>query len=216
MFNKVAGLTVMDKATADINSQVRTCNTEIKITKKDIDVRQEEIEDTEWVDVAEKLAHRLGVFKIFSEKKKEEYNRLHDKIIHVEEIEEILARYYDGLDDASEVLSALKKEKQAIDDKKHSINQLSDLIAAMKSVDSQLSAYTDIDQAIKMLKTLGLERDDIQKADYRVKEISVHLSKLDQNQKEETEATIALIDAQAEYMKIRREQECPTCGRKGI
>src|SRR6056297_1755712 len=39
-FNKVAGLTIMDKALQDINSQVRTANSELKIYQKKIKTKE--------------------------------------------------------------------------------------------------------------------------------------------------------------------------------
>ncbi len=215
-FNKVAGLTIMDKAIKDINSQVRTCNTEIKVAKEEIETKQKEIEETTWVDDAEKLANKLKAFKAQVNKEQAEYNDLHDKINHVLGIEDVLETHYNGVDDALNALEALGKEKQSIDDEKHTVEQIEDLISAMTDVDLQLNATTDIDKALKALETLYLERQKIEKLKKEHKELDYSLCMLEKNRMERTEADIELIDAKKEYVKIFKEQECPTCGRKGI
>jgi exonuclease SbcC len=214
-FNKVAGLTVMDKATADINSQVRTCNTKIKIVKEEIKTKQEELEDTKWVDKAEKLAHKLNAFKKLQESEEVKYRKLLDIINHLDEIDEVLARYYDGLDEALKELDILKKEKEAIDQKNNDIILISNLIADMNKTDLKLKEYTDINKALKALKTLNSLNEKKIKTMEKFHNISVLLKKFKLWEESMQEAEEDLKKIQKEYYTIREEQECPTCGRKG-
>jgi len=216
MFNKVAGLTIMDDATKDINSQVRTCNTEIKIAEKEIKIRQTEIKDTAWVDDAEKLAKKLKKYKTKIDHKQEEYDKLNDIINHLDEIDEVLARYYDGLDKALFAVSVLKKQKADIDKKNSDLISINHLILDIKSTDSKLSAYSDIDEALKALKSLDLLDDKIINHQATLNEIDWRLEKLKQNEEDLIDVEIDLKETQKEYNIIRTEQECPTCGRKGI
>jgi DNA repair exonuclease SbcCD ATPase subunit len=206
----------MDKAIKDINSQVRTCNTEIKVAKENIEHKQEELEKTAWVEDAEKLARKLESFHSKMKKEMEDYNNLHDKINHIMEISDVLETQYYGIDGALKALEALNKEKRSIDDEKHTVEQIEDLISAMTDVDLELNATTDIDEALNALESLDLERQKIEKIKKEYKEIDYILCMLEKNKTESAEADIELINAQQEYGKIREEEECPTCGRTGV
>ncbi len=214
-FNKVAGLTVMDAAIKDINSQVRTCNIAISMTEKDIKACVAEIEDSEWVDKAEKFAKKLEGFQKKLIKKETEKETISQAVSLIEGIDTKL-QTYDGISAAKIALGVLETQKKAINDKKRSTNQLSELILAMKTVDSKLSTYTDIDKALKMLKSLDLLDDKMHKVDMDLDAVTSLLVRLADNEKALTASEIDLKETQKEYDIIRTEQNCPTCGRKGI
>lgn len=214
-FNKVAGLTVMDKATADINSQVRTCNTEIKIAKTEIETKQTEIDETEWVDRAEKFSNKLLTFKKGLVKKSTELETIDSAVTLIENIDTKLQKY-DGIEASKIALSILEKQKQAIDTKLYSIESISDTVLAMESIDSKLNVTTDIDKALTALKTLDLLDDKMHEVDMSLDELTSLLIRLEDNQTAITKSEIELIDTRKEHSILWREQACPTCGRKGI
>lgn len=214
-FNKVAGLTIMDKASSEINSQVRDCNSEIKVAKKEIDTREGELKESKWLLEAEKFANKLKKFEVKLNKKNKEWETINEAVTLISNIDLKLEKC-GRIDEAKKEIKMLIKQNQAIVDKKQEQTAINDLISAMIDIDSKLSAYTDIDKALRTLKTLNLERKKIEKLKKEHKELDYILCMLEKNKTENTEADIALIDAQKEYMKIRREEECPTCGRMGI
>lgn len=214
-FNKVAGLTVMDSAIKSINSKVRTCNTEIGISKTEIENKEKELKDTEWILKAEKFAKKLSSYEKKMTQKRIQLNELSNTILRIENISTNLQEY-DGLESAKTALGILSEQRQAISKKQSDLNTVSCLIIDIKKVDLALQSTEHTEKALSALKELKTLRDNINKNDYKIKEISVLIHKLELNQKESTKADIELIDSQAECMKIKREKECPTCGRKGI
>ena len=214
-FNKVAGLTIMDKATFDINSQVRTCNTEIKIAEKEIKNLQEELDDTEWVEAAEKLAKKLSLFKEKLEKKQIEYDLLSKKIINIESIEFALTKF-NGVYKALKDLSSLEKEKQEIKDKQYQIDTINNTVSAILDVDSQLDTYIDIDIALKTLRKLKIAKENISNTTKRLEKTNNLIQQIKENEKQSKIAEEELDGANVLYTKIWSEQDCPTCGRKGV
>lgn len=213
-FNKVAGLTVMDKAAADINKQVRTCNAEISVTKAEIESKETEIKDTEWVEDAEKFAKKLSNFKDKVEQTTLEEYAISEKIIHLENIEIQLTEFHD-IEDALEYIESLKSTKQEIVENEYSLNQINDLIAAIIDVDSQLNASIDIDIALKRLKTLKIEKEAITNSKNKLERICNLVWQVEETEKQFKIAEKELEGAKILYANIRQDQECPTCGRMG-
>lgn len=159
-FNKVAGLVVMDKATADINSQVRSCNSMIKMTKLEIDTRLEEIEDTEWVDSAEKMALKLEdlILKVMDG---QEVCHGLDSVIHeMNKVDTEIAKY-SMIDKAVEELDKLKTEQKQLSVKSSGYKKLADVLGDLHKMDNKLTHYDYLVQADLETKKLGTMLADL-------------------------------------------------------
>jgi len=213
--NKVSGLTIMDKATADINSQIRICNAKIKLSEKEIKRLQEKIDDTEWVDKAEKFANKLKYFKIQINSRQEEYDDLNEKITGVFAINDMLEEEYGNIDAAIRDIAKLQKEAQDIIFAEHEQELLNKLILAMKSVDKELKSSADTEKALKALEVLKTLQNIIDEKEKKRNLIKTILFKLTTLETAILNANKDCKDAEEKYKTIRREEECPTCGRTG-
>jgi exonuclease SbcC len=214
-FNKVAGLVIMDKALSDINSQVRSCNSQIKTAKLEIDEKLGELEETKWVELAEKLANKLEGFKIRITKKREEYNVLHDYLYDLQEIEISIDENFKDLDLSFLAVKNLKEQYQSIADKKSDINTLSELILSANNIDSMLNASTDIQDASKALKSLNLLSVKILDYQNEIFLIKSLFEKIKSNDSDLFYIEEEFLNIKKQYDKIWKEQSCPVCGRKG-
>ncbi|MHA1739231.1 MAG: hypothetical protein ACTSWD_11645, partial [Candidatus Heimdallarchaeota archaeon] len=215
MFNKVAGLTIMDDAIKSINSKVRTCNTEIAIYKAEIEKQEKELKETEWAVKAEKFYKKLTNFEKKLIQKCDELEDVEEMILSIENIN-IQLKKYNGIEDAREALICLTKQTQDIRHKDNTLTKTIDLIAAIKSVDLALQSSIDTTIALKALKSLEELKSDNLKKDYRMKEISVLLHKIQINEEQYQIADRDLMEAKKEHDIIREETECPVCGRSGV
>jgi len=213
-FNKVAGLTIMDKATADINSQVRTCNAEINVAKEEIDNRKEELEDTLWVVDAEKLAKKLADFQNKMMEKALELEVVEDTILDIDTVNKALQKF-DGLKAAKISIGILEKQTQEINDTQATLDSIEDLIYDASRIDLELSSTTDIEKALNVLNELKTFRTNIEEDEELLGNIDSLLGKIDYNDKELKIAERKLTEARIEYTAIRENYECPTCGRTG-
>ncbi len=213
-FNKIAGLTVMDDATKDINSQVRTCNSEIKVAKKEIDTRQDELKDTEWVPKAEKLAKKLIKFKGKMGTKQAKCEKLTEIIRQTQNLKYQLTTF-DGIEEAKIAIHALNESAKQIEAKKKQQFDTQAIIFDLSAVDTQLSTITHTEKALKALKTLKNESDLIEEKKLEKKVLDNLLNQIDYNEKELKIASKELEDAIVEHSYIFADQACPTCGRKG-
>ncbi len=213
-FNKVAGLTIMDKATADINSQVRACNAEISVAKEEIETQEEKLEETKWVVSAEKLANKLGKFRTKLLKKDEECGILNNLVIEIESIDEKL-KYYARIDEAKEALETLEKEKNSIIEKRKSLNLINSTVSDIKLIDRELLNTNDTTDALKALEALIEFEDAIKDAENKV-QIVENLVK----QYQTIEKELAQVEEEQAGLEVERDimfenTACPTCGRSG-
>jgi DNA repair exonuclease SbcCD ATPase subunit len=203
----------MDKAIADINSQIRSCNSKIKMAENEIKDRSGELEETEWVDLAEKLANNLKGLKKRIHKKTEAFEKLHSYLSRVKELHWTITKNFQRLDEAKYTLKELKTDKQSIEQKKSDLNTLSELILNVCNVDSQLSVYADIQEATITLKQLNSLNARIFQYHGESDSISMLLTEIDANKEDMISAENDFIDAKTDYDAIWKEQKCPTCGR---
>jgi exonuclease SbcC len=213
-FNKVSGLVQMDKATADINSQVRSCNSSIKSLEKDIGELEDEIENTEWVDVAEKMAIKLKALKTKINKKESKLSELNSIIHELDKINKRIQKF-NGLDDMKKSLKILEKQSHKITSEMNLSEQINNTILMLIDIDLQLDATVDICDAANALKQLNSDKKKIRIQDEKIQSAKKLIGQLNSIIKEINEAETEYNDALKKLDKIRTEQECPVCGRKG-
>lgn len=214
-FNKVAGLTIMDKAIFEINSQVRNCNSEITVAEKEIKTREGALKESKWLLEAEKFGNKLKKFKVKLNKKNKEWEAINEAVTLISGIDLKLERY-DGICKAKKEIKTLIKQKQAIVNKKQEQTTINDLISAMIDVDTELKSVIDTEDALKALNELKTRRKKIDSDLNKIKVINNILTKLDYNDKSLKIAEMEYKKAKKEYDTIREKTECPTCGRMGI
>jgi exonuclease SbcC len=214
-FNKVAGLTIMDKTKADINSQVRECNSYINISKKEIEERENIVKSMEWVPKAEKFANDLMEFKSKLTAKDEERQNLNNIIEHIERIDKVLSEKYVGIEGAIVQINILSQKKKEISDNEYVINQILSLISSIKSINTALSSITDTDKAQNVLNALKNESDDINKKLEMIKKINSKVFSLEKLELDIDFAKKEYNTILQESNLLREKEECPVCGRKG-
>jgi len=153
-FNKVAGLVVMDKAIQNINSQVRSCNTLIKVSKLEIDTRLEEIENTEWVDFAKKMASKLEDIEFKIMNKQEICDELDSVIYEINKVDLEIAEYL-MVDEAVKEINELKTKQKQLAIKSSEYKKLNNVLDELNKVDNKLTHYdylVQVNLEIKKLK----------------------------------------------------------------
>jgi len=213
-FNEVAGLTIMDKAMSDINSQVRSCNAEINVAKKEIETRGNDLKDSEWILKADKFAKKLKKDKIKLSTMQNEALDISQKINDIANISQKLVNYKD-IGKAKAKVTSLILQKKQIKDKKDTQNSIEQLIFATTDVNKNLNSIIDteiVQSALNELKTV--EKEIMIKEDLFERLTDLILD-IDDNESEIKKAELEYAFVLEEYETIRVEQECPTCGRKG-
>ena len=212
-FNKVAGLTIMDKANSDVNSQIRTCKAKVTVAKEEVKTRKKEIKESEWIEGAEKFAEKLEKFVGKINKKRIQQSKINEVIIPLSIIDKELTSFK-GLSDAKKELKLLKTQKIRIKEKKQRQNSIKTTLSALIDVDS--IHVLDTDKALHSLKVLKTLKQEIRNQMKIRNYILVILSDFRENNQNLEIAEQQYKKAKAEYFLIREEQECPTCGRKGV
>lgn len=213
-FNKVAGLTIMDKAKADINSQVRACNAVITIAKKEIETRTEDLEDSEWILKAKKLADQLVAFGKKVDAKQNEWETISETLRLIQNLDWQLTTFY-GTEEALKALEALNKENQDIESKEDDLKHIKDLIGSIKEVNTNLLSTTDTDKALNVLKELKTFGDNIKEDELKMDKINILVYKITNMDAKIQIAEIEYKEAKRDYDTIWAKEDCPTCGRKG-
>lgn len=213
-FNKVAGLTIMDDAIKSINSQVRSCNAEIAVSKKAIEKIETELKETEWVSKAEKFSKKLENYQVNVRKTAGKYFEINDTVKVIDEVSEKLQQL-DGIEAAKIALKSLEDQKVEISDTKNRRTSISNLILDVENVDTRLNDITDTDKALNAIESLEkleadawVESQKMLEINLIVNEFVTCTNKLDYAEKE------YLVNLK-KYETMRENTECPTCGRTG-
>lgn len=213
-FNKVAGLTIMDKAISDINSQVRSCNHRISTAKEEIENKEKEVRELDWVPKAEKFFKKLKNFKDNLLLKKQELDSTKEQINLAESIDKKLQKWQ-GTKKALKALSELEKEQQTILDQKNKLYDLSETISNIKLLDSELSNTTDTTEALRTLKMLKIKKQRIKDKKTKIKTIRQLIKQFKELEGALTIAEKEYKSYQEKFQIMKKETICPTCGRTG-
>jgi len=213
-FNEVAGLTIMDKAMQDINSQVRSCNAEINVAKKEIDLREKDLQDSKWVLEADKFATKIKKTKIKLSTIQDETLNITQQVSNITNVSQKLANY-ENVGKAKVKVTSLIIQKKQIKRKKDEQNTIEQLINDTTDVNNNLNSIIDTEiaqSALNELKTV--EKEIMIKEDLSGRLTDLILD-MDDNENELKKADLEYAFTLEEYDTIRVEQECPVCGRKG-
>jgi len=213
-FNKVSGLTVMDKTLADINAQVRECNSSITIAKKEIETKEEELKETEWVPKAEKFAKKLQAFKVNMDAVIKEQHTLKTILFQIATIDGNLT-HFKGVGEAKIALGVLETQKSNIISKEKELNTILTLLSDIKSVDIALSDCLHTDKALNTLKMLEKFKADIKEDEQKVFAIKNILLELKMMDEKICFAETDYTDAVVLFNELKETTDCPVCGRSG-
>ena len=216
VFNEVAGLGIVDKTIANVNSRKRAANASIKVYDVEIKEALEEIADTDWVPEALKEGKVL-------EKKSKELEALNKQIkilsTAIEELEDIdaqLAKGYDGLDEAISDLYALNDKLQARNTSIGKFQVLNNLVNEAIDTDKKLELYSDIENAIcELISIESWLESNISDTDNKLTEINSMLRSINEVDHEIKDLDDYINKAQKVFNNLLKTQECPMCGRKG-
>lgn len=213
-FNKVAGLTIMDDALAEINKQVRDCNAELKVYAKEAELRETQLKESEWVLDAQKFMAKLSKAETALNEKEEELHALEYVIKEIINIDRELNKF-DALDDALEEMKEIEMIVSQIQTKNYDLNYLNETIASIIQVDLELNACIDTKEAYTALKTLEKLNTDIKKLEKENLLIQLAVIDIDSCTEKYKIADKEYQEVKKEHDLILEKEACPTCGRKG-
>ena len=211
-FNKVAGLEIMDKAIADISSQVRTANSKISLCKEEIETREKQIQDFEWVEKAKIHARKLKKINVSINEKRGQLTYLDTVTIKIKQLEQELMGFGKIVDAQIDLdfLTALKDDLNTFTKQRDTLiydsNVAIELNTRLNDMHSTTSASIALNELVRLhnhrAKTKRLY-DNIQKLaqslDYKEKEIKI--------------VEMEFKTASEEFNKLKENSICPTCGR---
>ena len=211
-FNKVAGLEIMDKAIADISSQVRTANSKISLCKEEIETREKQIQDFEWVEKAQVHAGKLKKINVLINKKQAELTYLDTITTKIKLLEQDLICFGE-IDNALiklDLLIILKNSLNAFIERRNSLIYNSNIAIELGL---RLSEIHSIDLALPALNELL----ELYNQRVEIKRLCENICKLaqslDYKEKEIKIVKMEFKKASEEFEKVRVTSVCPTCGR---
>jgi len=213
LFNKVAGLTIMDDALKEINTSVRANKAECDSINKRIEKKTEQVENLNWVIEAQEMIDDLL---------EKEY-KLEEKINKFNTIDSILVSYYSTLDDlykkynnlpkALNEIEVLQERNDTLHKNKADYDSWYLLRSSIKLTLSQLESTETLEKAKNEFLTLSSKDNHIEqlinkmyKIERIIKDINL-LSKYIERTEDE------IKDYQKEWNSYAGE-ECPLCGGK--
>lgn len=213
--NKVSGLVIMDKAISDINSQVRNCNSMIKMNETEIKEKQEELKNTKWVESAQNFAKKLNIIDTKIKTKENYFDALNKHLQIIYNIENAIKKDFIELDEANKKLIDLKTQNQKIISENRELNILNKLIDALIDNDLRLKATTGIHEALTLLNELILTEKNINQCLSEIHFLKLHIDKLSENKKNISQAEKDFNDAKEKFEYVKEKYQCPVCGRSG-
>jgi predicted ATP-dependent endonuclease of OLD family len=213
-FNKISGLSIMDDALTEINSQVRSTNAEIKVIEKEIQNNKELIKKNKWIKKAVKFVEKL-------KKLEEEIISLENLageiiplLINLEKTEDKIQKY-EKIPQALKELKTYFTLETEIEQTQKEHDTLFELIFRAKKTFLHLKTTQSIDNALIALKSLEKCSKEIETQEQIYIQLTSILKSLDQNQEKEK----ALDEEIQKYEKIFHDklktEKCPICGRIG-
>ncbi len=210
-FNKVSGLEIMDKALYEINSQVRNCNTELKLCVNEIQDKKDNIKDLAWVDQAIKKGKVLIAYKKELKKNKTEKEVINDNLLELKNISNKLATF-DFLNDAIKQVKNLQNINKDIQEYINKFDSINDIIKPLKKTVLNLNSYKGISKLQKGLETVILLEQKVKKDNIQRYEISDRLSHLENIQKHIDRKQKEINSITKEFKNELSINGCPLCG----
>lgn len=213
-FNKVSGLSIMDDALTEINSQVRSTNSEIKVIEKEIKTKKELIQENQWIEKAVKFTVKLQKLDEEISSLENLLNEIIPLLLNLEETEKKIQKY-------KQVPKALKELKKhfSIENEIKSLKEeqetLLDLILHAKKTILRLKTTQSIKKALKEIKSLEKYAQKIKTNEQLYIQLTSILKSLDQNQEKEEFLTQEIQKYEKVFHHKLKTETCPVCGRIG-
>lgn len=213
-FNKVSGLSIMDDALSEINSQVRSTNSEIKIIQKEIDTKKELIQENKWIEKAIKFSSKLQ--QLYKEiiALSNQANEIFSPLVSLEKINKKIQKF-------KNITKALKTLKTQIstETKIQSLHKeketLKITLKRLKQTTLQLNTTKTIQKALNALKSLENDVLEITENETLYIQLKSILKSYKQNQEKEKELTDYIEKIEKVFHNKLKTEECPVCGRIG-
>lgn len=215
-FNKVSGLSIVDKTITVVNKRKRALNGNIKVYDQEIKETEVELADTYWVPEAYKEAQALEKRSKSIEADKKAIKIGSELVDEIEVLDNLLSTRYKDLDKIVEAFDDLDKSREAYNKSAGKMQVLDGVLNSAIDAENKINEYNDIEKALDSLKSTIL---------YREKHINESLTEQEQIQSAIDDITNAntllkeyeevLVTAEKEFNKKVKNEACPTCGRKG-
>jgi len=211
--NEVAGLTVMDKAMSEINSQVRSTNSELKLIKKEIETNETKLKKSDWVPKAVVFANKLKKFKTKLENKSTKIQQLSHAITQLEIVNEKL-QHFKGIEKALMEITEHEKLFTKIKIIETQKQTLENNISMLKSIDLEIKSSHSTKNALNTLKQLEKLQQSISANEKETENLKKMLSRIDYSNKQYLIAEMELDKITKEFNEMIKTTECPVCGRR--
>ncbi len=211
--NKVSGLEIMDKAIADINSQVRTAKAALTLYEKETKETLSYLTETEWAEKAEELKIKILIQEKEIDILEFKKEKLLESLKDIKTINSVLSDYK-SVPFALVALKKLQNSKQEIKQKEHEIETLKNSVISIKKIDLKIKAYADIQNSLNTLKTIKNQAENIQLIQNGLTELKNLIHSIKTKNTEIQKATEEYELIYSEYVQRIKTEICPVCGRK--
>jgi len=211
-FNKVAGLEIMDKAIADISSQVRLVNSKISLCKEEIETREKQIQDFEWVEKAKIHARKLKKINVSINEKRGQLTYLDTVTIKIKQLEQELMGFGKIVDAQIDLdfLTALKDDLNTFTKQRDTLIYDSNVAIELNTRLNDMHSTTSASIALNELVRLHNHRAKTKRLYDNIQKLA---QSLDYKEKETKIVKMEFKKASEEFEKVRVTSVCPTCGR---
>lgn len=213
-FNKVADLTIMDKAIYDINSQVRSAKSELTIYQKELKEKKNQLKKDEWIFEAKEKADEIRTLNIDISCIDISIDEIYDIVDSLKENKYQLSEYK-NVKKAQKQIEKLILSKSKIIDLSNIINSLNSDIKSIKKITSALKETSDINEALNALKTIKKLKDQKEEIQDDLQKIGTLIQLIENSEKKYQKAEKEFQETEKLFHEKYQNEKCPTCGRIG-
>lgn len=204
MFNKVAGLSIMDESLSEINSRVREAKSNLTYCQNEITNLETKIKNGEWIPKALLMKEKIQILISRIEKEKEGKEKLKKLFNSIYIIKALLTKY-SKLDSAKAELKNIYGIDLKLSQSKQKLTPLSDCLIKAKRISPLIKDQNLFISSKKELKKLEDQFSEFAKNKQKrntIKELAKHAEKLSSNIIEPE----LLIKAKNEILTLRTLQ----------
>lgn len=211
-FNKVTGISILDKATSETNSQIRGKKAELKVVEKEIEKKENQIQEKEWIEKAFIFSKKLEKLIQDIEKEEETLQTLNTILQNLKQVQEKI----DKSEQIPKSLNVIKKIIQLetqISVKEQEQKSLKNLIFQINKTVLSINAMQSIQKALNMLKSIVKLDQNITTKNQNRNHLRNILLMVSENKDALHKKSQEWKNAEKVFQEKIRTETCPTCGR---
>ena len=158
--NKVSGLEIMDKALANINSQVRETNTELKLFNKELKDIEDFLSETKWIKDAEIQKEEIILKQEEITSFEIRIKNISSVLVNIQKIGFLIDSYED-VPLAIQALSAIAKKRKALNESKEKFQELQQKVDYINKVDKITKRLIQVPISLNQLNVIVEKKTEI-------------------------------------------------------